>query len=238
MSYLTFTEMNYKHTFEAAINNLIEIKYLLEGFQGEGSVSSIEIDLALQKTRNLYEILLLFKQDGPIKPQADHRRRVPEPDTKPVTDPKPVKEESYEAGDESFELAREMPLENESSSPPLQDIKEERTVLSQSHKGKKLLGESLHQNVPYQDLSSRLHAKPITDLAKAIEINERFLYIRELFGNDAKKYEKTIQVLNNAANFNEAYNYMIREYTWDMDSELVQGLLEVVRRKFITGQHE
>jgi len=31
---------------------------------------------------------------------------------------------------------------------------------------------------------------------------------------------------------------MIREYTWDMDSEMVQELLELVRRKFITGQHE
>ena len=75
-------------------------------------------------------------------------------------------------------------------------------------------------------------------MAKAIGINERFLYIRELFDNDAKKYEQAIQIINNAPNFNEAYNYMIREYTWDMDSEMVQELLEIIRRKYITGQHE
>jgi SET domain-containing protein len=100
------------------------------------------------------------------------------------------------------------------------------------------LGETIHQPIQYQEISSRLQAKPIKNLAAAIGINERFLYTRELFANDAKKFEQAIEIMNNAASFNDAYNYMIREYTWDMDSEMVQDLLELVKRKFITGQHE
>ncbi|MBN1415789.1 MAG: hypothetical protein JW973_11865 [Bacteroidales bacterium] len=227
--------MNYKHTFEAAMANLAEINGLMQAFQDTGSVSSLEIDLVMQKTRNFYEILLLLKPDENRKPMSGH------PDLSSVTgtetdrDQKPVSGKSVQGYDDSFEIDREPADENKPSTAETKHKKAEKEVLSDLLKREKLLGESLHESTQYQDISSRLHAKPVTDLVKAIGINERFLYIRELFGNDPKKYDKAIEVLNNAANFNDAYNFMIREYTWDMDSELVQGLLEVVRRKFITG---
>jgi hypothetical protein len=51
-------------------------------------------------------------------------------------------------------------------------------------------------------------------------------------------FEQTIRILNDAASFNDAYNYMIQNHDWDMDSDPVQLLLEIIRRKFITGRHE
>jgi hypothetical protein len=231
-------EMNYKHTFEAAMANLGDLMNLLKDLSEKDSVSTIEIDLALQKTRNLYEVLLLLKQDENNKQKIDRPVKVKVSHVRQVTENGSEAKEPEGMADETFELSHEEPVERESSTRIPGGKREEKKILSDSLKGKAILGESLHQNVQYQDLSSQFHAKPVTDLAKAIGINEKYLYIRELFGNDSKKFEKAIQIINNAPNFNEAYNYMIREYTWDMDSELVQGLLEIVRRKYITGQHE
>jgi hypothetical protein len=229
-------EMKYKHTFEAAIANLDEIKDLLQELSAGDSVSSIEIDLALQKTRNFYEVLLMLRQPSgdSVLPETSG---VSAQERKTSTDKGPAAKESVNAA-ESLDADRKMPAGDKPASAPAAEKRKKSGVLSDSLGNKKVLGEAIHQPIQYQEIASRLQAKPITNLASAIGINERFLYIRELFGNDAKKYEKAIEIMNNSASFNDAYNYMIREYTWDMDSEMVQELLELVRRKFITGQHE
>jgi len=228
-------EMKYKHTFEAAIATLDEVRDLLQEINAGDSVSSIEIDLALQKTRNFYEVLLMLRHpSGDSAVPWNDEPAVPGKKVVPVR--KPVAKTSMKAADEFFEPEPDVPIE-EKPVPPA-DKRKKSGILSDSLGGNKVLGESIHQPIQYQEISSRLQAKPVTNLAASIGINERFLYIRELFGNDTKKYEHAIEIMNNAANFNDAYNYMMREYTWDMDSELVQELLELVRRKFITGQHE
>ncbi|MBN2275583.1 MAG: hypothetical protein JXR41_01850 [Bacteroidales bacterium] len=230
--------MNYRHTFEAAMADLNDMMNLLNDLRGKNTVSSIDIDLFLQKTRNLYEVFLLFRQDSNKRSGTDQSFKAEEPGEVTSRVQRAETEWQDDAVEKTADIKKEVPVENETVKKSQAEKKEERKILSDSIEGKPVLGESFQQQVPYQNLSSRLHEQPVTDLAKAIGINERFLYIRELFDNDAKKYEQAIQIINNAPNFNEAYNYMIREYTWDMDSEMVQELLEIIRRKYITGQHE
>jgi len=229
--------MKYKHTFEAAIANLDEIRDLLQELNAGDEVSSIEIDLALQKTRSFYEVLLMLRHPSGDSAMAG-KEKISASETKSSPVRKPAAKESVKAAEESFEIDRDAPAEDTTVPVTPVDKKKKPGPEPDSPGREKVLGESIHQPIQYQEISSRLQAKPIKNLAANIGINEKFLYIRELFGNDAKKYEHAIEIMNNAASFNDAYNYMIREYTWDMDSEIVQGLLEMVRRKFITGQHE
>jgi hypothetical protein len=230
--------MNYKHTVEAAIANLGEIENLLQGFKELDPVPSIEIDLALQKARNLYEILLLLKQTRININVPPLHSTVGANAHETAQDHRQKNQKSSVTKEKPAESKEEKTIAIEQTDIPVETKNEGIGTLQDSLTGQTLLHESFHQNIKYQDLSSRIQAKPIADIAAAIGINERFLYIRELFNNDTRKYEKAVQVLNSAANFNDAYNYMIREFTWDMDSELVQELLEIVRRKFITRLHE
>ena len=62
---------------------------------------------------------------------------------------------------------------------------------------------------------------------------DRFLFVRELFSGDSESFNKTIHIINNAANFNEAFNYIHNTYSWDLDAEPAQKLLDLVRRRFI-----
>ncbi len=54
--------MSYRHTLEAALESLQDIEELIKGFPDNGDVPSIELDLSLQKLRNIYELLLVLKK--------------------------------------------------------------------------------------------------------------------------------------------------------------------------------
>jgi hypothetical protein len=204
---------------EAALENLHEVEDLLKGFPGNGNIPAVELDLALQKLRNLYELLLMMKK-SPAMPET-----IPAPVATAVVPPSvvPVADTSEPA-----------PAATAPAAPP---VPKEAQILSDRFKDRTTLHETLHHNVG-KEATILSQAKPIGHLMAAIGINDRFTFIRELFNNDNVAFEHTIQTLNEAANFNDAYNYMIQHFDWDMDSEAVQQLLEIIRRKFIKSRHE
>ena len=75
--------------------------------------------------------------------------------------------------------------------------------------------------------------RPLHDLFSAINLNDKFLFIKELFNDDATLYQKTIEKLNTSANFNESVQFLDQHFTWDFEDEQVQKLLELVRRRHI-----
>jgi hypothetical protein len=117
------------------------------------------------------------------------------------------------------------------------EIEKNVKTIADQFKSRTTLHESLHQTFQ-KDSESISQGKPIADLMSAIGLNDRFTFIRELFDNDQKVFESTISELNSATSFNDAYNYMTRQFNWDMDGEAVQLLLDIIRRKHIKGRHE
>jgi hypothetical protein len=217
--------MSYRHTLEAALEGLHEIENLITGFPSEGNIPDIELDLALQKLRNSYELLLMLKKEEAVTLTGTIA------DEAAITAPGKKTEGKVTIGETAPVAAHEAihDVAVTSTDSP-------RTIADQ-FKGKTTLHESLHQTLGAEE-STLAHAKPVTHLMTAIGINDRFTLIRELFNNDAQAFESTIGKLNDAASFNDAYNHMIQHFDWDMDSEVVQQLLDIIRRKFIKGRHE
>jgi len=83
-----------------------------------------------------------------------------------------------------------------------------------------------------KDLASRLKESPITDLKKAVKLNDRIWYINELFNKNGTTYEKTIDQVNKAANLDEALEYLFSNFTWDQDRKSTVSFLELVFRRF------
>ena len=71
----------------------------------------------------------------------------------------------------------------------------------------------------------------ITDLRKAIGINDKFLMIRDLFGGDADKYEDTIDTLNEFEDLDECMIYIVENFRWNPDSEGAKLLVSLIERK-------
>lgn len=71
----------------------------------------------------------------------------------------------------------------------------------------------------------------ITDLRKAIGLNDRFLMIRDLFDGDAARYEDTITTLNEFDDLDECMIYIVENFVWNPDSEGAKLLVSLIERK-------
>jgi hypothetical protein len=76
----------------------------------------------------------------------------------------------------------------------------------------------------------------IKDLKKAIGINDRFVFINELFRGDEAMYERSIKTINNFSIYPEAQYWMERELKiklgWDNNRPAVQEFYALVKRRF------
>ena len=97
------------------------------------------------------------------------------------------------------------------------------------------LGDMLEQSED-KSLAARLQRKPVSDLITAIGINDKFLFLNELFGGSMEKYNKSIRSLNSFSTLLGAKTYMSElqiEFQWDCTSDAYKKLNDLVERRFI-----
>jgi hypothetical protein len=89
---------------------------------------------------------------------------------------------------------------------------------------------------PTVELSDRLTDVAVRDLRKAIGINDRFLYINELFRGDEVMYERSIKTINSFSIFPEAEYWIRRELKtklgWVDAEPTVKQFDQLVKRRF------
>ena len=76
-----------------------------------------------------------------------------------------------------------------------------------------------------------LYGKPVDDIRQAISLGDRFLYQRELFGQNAELMQRTLTELNELGSFDEALQY-IGQFGWDAESSTYQQFLVTLHRRF------
>lgn len=84
-------------------------------------------------------------------------------------------------------------------------------------------------------LAAKFQQNPVRDLREVIGINDKFLFVNELFGGSMEKYTKSIENLNDLKTLNGAMIYLNElkiELQWNSSNEAYQKLAELVRRKF------
>ena len=98
-------------------------------------------------------------------------------------------------------------------------------------------GETLGEKMMGEDhsLAAKLQQTPARDLKSAIGINDKFLFVNELFGGSMEKYNKSIENLNDLKTLNGAMIYLNElkiELQWNSSNEAYQKLKDLVSRKF------
>jgi hypothetical protein len=126
-----------------------------------------------------------------------------------------------------------------------QDEEEIPTLIHQvSNRGKEInelvaedtgsLNESLNEHKV--EISEKLTGLPVKDLRKAIGINDRFLYINDLFRGDEAMYERSIKTINSFSIWPEAEYWVRRELKtklgWVDDNETVKQFDQLIKRRF------
>jgi hypothetical protein len=98
--------------------------------------------------------------------------------------------------------------------------------------------ESLNERLKQSkiELSDMLTEAPVRDLKKAIGVNDRFLFINELFRGDEAAYERSIKTINNFSIYPEAQYWIERELKikigWKETDPIVNQFDQLVKRRF------
>jgi len=86
------------------------------------------------------------------------------------------------------------------------------------------------------EVATVLQAAPVRDLKKAVGINDRYLFVNELFRGDESMYERSMKTINGFSIYPEAQYWIERELKvkmgWDEGCETVKLFDQLVRRRF------
>ena len=86
------------------------------------------------------------------------------------------------------------------------------------------------------ELLEVLKETPVKDLRKAIGINDRFVFINDLFRGDESMYERSIKTINSFNIYAEAEYWINRELKvklgWDNSKEIVKHFDQLIKRRF------
>ena len=85
-------------------------------------------------------------------------------------------------------------------------------------------------------LSEQLHPHGITDLKQAINLNDKLLYIKDLFNGYNLAYSEAIDILNRCQTFEEAEEFLTNNYAtknhWESKQATVEKFHALLRRRF------
>lgn len=74
--------------------------------------------------------------------------------------------------------------------------------------------------------------KTLSDIRKALRLNDRFRFCRELFSSDESLMNQTFSALNRLDSYNSSMSYIKENFNWNLDDEVVSEFMEIVEKRF------
>ncbi len=247
--------MEIKYTIEILTKDIQDIEKLVGNLRNSKEASSIELDLALSKLRNVYEILTMIKADRLHEIIGDNKLQEisdtgtrpsvnleTQPDPTPEPEPQPTPEPLPEPEPEPQPKPEPQPQpEPEPEPEPKPDAKPEAASSTKSP-GSSILAEkfsaesSINENLAEKlgnDMDAKLLGQPIDSISRNIGINDRFFIIRELFGGESDRFTGLVNTLDSAESYELASSILKQEFEGKMGHEGVEILNILLKRKYI-----
>lgn len=151
-----------------------------------------------------------------------------------LSDPEPVELDFDEELD--GDLPEEIPTETPAEAPAEPEVELDlfgEPVLRVNEKlgagRSRSVGEKMEQKEAWR---TAMPGAAVKDVRSAISLNDRVLFIRELFGGDAGLFQKAVDDINAMGSLDEMVAYVNERHPgWDFDSDTVYRLMMAVRRK-------
>jgi hypothetical protein len=120
--------------------------------------------------------------------------------------------------------------------PPVVVKREEPKVEFQvQSKQQRSLNDLFNEQREDHSISSQYQRAKVGDLTKAISINDKFIYIKELFHNRGEDFSAAIRQLNECQNMEEAFDCLEelkQKFFWDSKSDAYLSFCDLLRRKY------
>lgn len=204
------------------------------------NIIRIDVDIMASYVRELYDAMLtesntyVAPKVEPAKVRPIQRPMIIEPmvEMAPPPPPPPVVAEVPPPAPPP--PAREEPPAPAPPPPPVETPRPAPTRAAASAAGGL---DVLFEEKQAKELSEKLAEAAITDLKKAIALNDRLLYTSELFAGDGQSFERALAALNSFSNFEDAREYIVQncavQYTWTEKKRLdtAKAFVKLVRRR-------
>jgi len=196
--------MDFNKTVDLIIRDLEEASEIIDDLKNYREVPEIQIEMAKSKIRNAAEVISLFKS---LKPE----------DERPKTEDLRPRTEDQRPRTEDKSLTPEARRPTPFSDQPEPVVRDISAIVADR----------------FSDLHDSLHeALGLADLSKAIGINDRFLFIRDLFDGNSDSYNQAISKIDEAQSFSDARALMITLAGDKSESDAGKQFLDLVKRKF------
>ncbi len=86
------------------------------------------------------------------------------------------------------------------------------------------------QSVSLYDM---IEKKNLSDFRKALNLNDRFYFRRELFGGDEAKMSKVISDLNDIQTYEESISYLNEKLNWNIEDATVTEFVKLLEKRFM-----
>jgi hypothetical protein len=200
--------MDFKSTIDLIIKDLKEASEIIDDLKKYPGVPALQVELVKSKCRSACEVIALLKNMSEFVPAKQEIITEKQPVVHPVT--------QTEKKSETKEPEKKAPSES---------IVADKFGHVDDHYKE-------NPEISKKEVSKHLKSKPVTSLTEAIGINDKFLFIREIFNGNKDVYLQAISRLDKVENMQDAAA-IIMSYTGENpENEAVTQLLDIVRLKF------
>jgi hypothetical protein len=235
--------MDLNTAIDIIIKDLREAREIIDDFKNYQGVPEFQVELAKSKCKSAEELIALLKAfkatpsgkktSVPAQPVITELKQA-KPVEKSGEEIIPVKEKpkaKIESRGKTDLIELSDDESAEVSSEKIESKQESNIIADKFSEPSSTLHEQLGITPQEEIISSVLKSKPVEDLSTAIGVNDKFHFIREVFGGNQASYLEAIVKLNKAETLADA-KAVIMSYTGDSEeNEAITQLLDLVKRK-------
>ncbi len=211
--------MDFNATVDLIIRDLNEAREIIDDLKNYPGVPLIQVELAKSKCKSAGEVIALLK---------NMQNSVSSPEQKPVTRQNP---ESPEKPEEKHETNKAYHVKEDIPEIPAAKAGDS-AIIADTFGLTDRINEKMGSLRDEEDFSDILKSKPLANLKEAIGVNDKFLFIRELFGGNQEAYNQAITRIDNAESLEDARAVIMSYRGENKETDAVRQLLDLVKRKF------
>ncbi len=211
---------------------LDKLNLLSNNLKKQETVSQIDLDLMIRYTQKVYELLLEQQAVKPGIPEKIHqlpKKNIQDPVSKPTHEIQQNKAPGETLTPQVF-----------TGTP-----KKQKNIAESKHSKKPLVSDEPEDNFNSLNkkyskdavlLADQLKKKPIKNLNKGIDLNDKYWFINDLFDGKPNVFNNHLKKLNNMPNLQEALNYIEQEikaqFNWEGKERSTKKFLSFIHRRY------
>jgi hypothetical protein len=196
--------------------------------------------------------------EQPVMPAVTEQPAIKEKSTQETNKPEPAGTDTFrfeiDTEDESdIDDIQEEPIENKEEAKPSEPaavaaepvVKEviirEKTIsvdtpLKDASEPAPTLNDVMAAQLDQSTVAGKYNRQSVTDLKTIISLNDKMLFVKDLFNGYSLAYSEAIELINRFDNFNSADNFLKNNYSsknnWSEKQQTVDKFYEILNRRF------